>query len=425
MRKIIALAMSLLAILPFLLSNTAHASEQFAISGSSERSFAGEIVTVELVLTHNPGIMALNLYYSYNTEYLTLVSVENKVSDFTMSHDRTTVWDAVGDYKEDGILATLTFAIAEDTPVGEYPVMLYFLSGANADFEEVNAITYPGTITVETAQTESLTISGNHVQSAAGKIAIVDIAITNNPGIMALNLYYSYNSEYLTLLSVENKVSDFTMSHDRTTVWDALGDYSGNGTLAVLTFAVAEDTPAGDYPVSIHFLSGANAAFEEVYGVTDPGFITVVAEQTGVQISGAVISRGEETDAVNLELYSGDQLIRSVTTSGTNGTYCFTKASAGEYLLRASKANHVTREYSITVGTTDVSQDVLLRLLGDVNGDGRISVGDTARLYAHIRGVDTFNDDYVLRCANVNGDKYVNIGDTARLYSYIRGTNPL
>ncbi len=57
---------------------------------------------------------------------------------------------------------------------------------------------------------------------------------------------------------------------------------------------------------------------------------------------------------------------------------------------------------------------------GDVNGDGKMNIGDVARIYAHVKGASVIVDDDTLICADITGDGTVNIGDVARLYGYIR-----
>jgi hypothetical protein len=61
------------------------------------------------------------------------------------------VFDAIANHTADGVIATLVFEIAEDAPVGEYPVQLRFMSGSTEDFEAVVMTNAATTITVESA----------------------------------------------------------------------------------------------------------------------------------------------------------------------------------------------------------------------------------------------------------------------------------
>ena len=88
-------------------------------------------------------------------------------------------------------------------------------------------------------------------------------------------------------------------------------------------------------------------------------------------------------------------------------------------LLGADKA-----EYTVTVGSSNVVQDVEIWLLGDVTGDGKVNAKDHSRLYAHINKTNLL-EGYALLCADVTGDGKVNAKDHSRLYAHISKTNPL
>ena len=149
-RKIWAIVLSVLILITTIIpSPYTNAAGEFAITGNAVNVKAGEKVSIDVSLVNNPGISAINLYYTYDTNYLTLKNVENKVSKFTMTNDVTTVWDAASNYAEDGVLATLTFEVAKQTPSGDYMVGINFLSASNDSFQSVTAQTTSATITVQ------------------------------------------------------------------------------------------------------------------------------------------------------------------------------------------------------------------------------------------------------------------------------------
>ena len=61
---------------------------------------------------------------------------------------------------------------------------------------------------------------------------------------------------------------------------------------------------------------------------------------------------------------------------------------------------------------------------GDINGDGKVNVGDVSRLYSHIRGVRLITEEDALSRADLTGDGKIKIGDTARVYALVRSTVP-
>ena len=62
----------------------------------------------------------------------------------------------------------------------------------------------------------------------------------------------------------------------------------------------------------------------------------------------------------------------------------------------------------------------LAHLQGDITGDGRVNMGDVAKIYAHIKGSAPLTEDYQLLCADFTGDGRINVGDTAKVYSKIK-----
>ena len=157
-------------------------------------------------------------------------------------------------------------------------------------------------------------------------------------------------------------------------------------------------------------------------------------ETVGYGVSGNAESFNSGTDPVTIQLIeSGATEAKYVTTvsggaqSGNKYTaaYSFSDVPTGTYTMKVMKQNHVTREYTITVGAEAVTQDVEIWLKGDVTGDGKITATDYSRLYAHLNNVKVLTDDYALKCADVTGDGRVTSTDYSRLYAHLNGSKPL
>ena len=265
-------------------------------------------------------------------------------------------------------------------------------------------------------------IRGSQATAGAGEEVTVEIALENNPGISALNLYYIYDKDILTLTQVENKVSAFTMTNDVTTVWDAASNYTQDGTLATLTFEVAENAPAGDYEIQLYFISAANDEFEAVQAATVSATVTV--GDKGNTLEGTVTSFGNAEDEVALELFEAgsDTACQSVTVSGNTAAYSLSNVAQGTYTLRVSKKNHVTRVYELN--TDAAVPEIKLCLIGDVTGDGRINVADTSKVYSYVKGTAPLTD-YAFACGDVDGNGKINVADTSKVYGHVKGTKPL
>ncbi len=147
----------------------------------------------------------------------------------------------------------------------------------------------------------------------------------------------------------------------------------------------------------------------------------------GVTVSDTVVSYGDEAEAVTIELWQdGKEAASYVTTvSGNNAAYAIDAIAAGTYTVKVMKKNHVTREYGITVGDTAVTQDVKIHLLGDINGDGKVTTIDYIRAYSHAKGSASLSE-YELKCADtVKQDGTVATADAMRIYAHAKGTASL
>ena len=105
--------------------------------------------------------------------------------------------------------------------------------------------------------------------------------------------------------------------------------------------------------------------------------------------------------------------------------YDIPSVAAGTYTVQVSKKNHVTREYTVTVGSDVKTLNAEIRLLGDVNGDGRVNAMDCTRLFKHVNKTQQLTDPYALKCAETNGDGRVNAMDCTRLFKHVNKTQLL
>ena len=146
----------------------------------------------------------------------------------------------------------------------------------------------------------------------------------------------------------------------------------------------------------------------------------------GSTVSGTVTSYGSASEAVTVTLLQGTSEVATKTLTGASGTvpysqsYAFPAVPAGEYTLKVEKKGHAPWTEKITVGSSNVTKDVTVYLIGDVNRDGKIDANDMQRIYAHISGENVFSD---LAQGDVNGDGKVDANDMQRIYAHISGEN--
>ena len=78
----------------------------------------------------------------------------------------------------------------------------------------------------------------------------------------------------------------------------------------------------------------------------------------------------------------------------------------------------------ISVMPLSVNATSITYIRGDVNGDGKISISDYAKVKSHILGVARVDNEY-LKAADANGDGKVSIADYAKIKSHILGTSKI
>ena len=161
------------------------------------------------------------------------------------------------------------------------------------------------------------------------------------------------------------------------------------------------------------------------YKVTDPN--------ARGSVSGTVKNYNSAADKVTVQLIQQGQsepAYETIVPSGTKegnqytASYTISGVASGTYTMRVMKKNHVTREYTITVGGEAVTQNVKIHLKGDINGDGKITIGDVNRANLHAKGKSKLTL-YEFACADINGDGKITISDVNRANLHVKGKSLL
>lgn len=177
-------------------------------------------------------------------------------------------------------------------------------------------------------------------------------------------------------------------------------------------------TDTGKYTVIITGMGLYTGSIEVSYSVNDVGY----------DVAGNITSFGSnETDLITITLMTeGNSEPTYCITVGGIGTvkYSIPNVMTGKYTLIISKENHVTRTYKVSVDNKDIVQDLKIHLIGDINGDGKITISDVAKTTSHIRG-KVLLKDYDFAVADINGDGKVTISDKAKINAHMRGKSSL
>ena len=110
----------------------------------------------------------------------------------------------------------------------------------------------------------------------------------------------------------------------------------------------------------------------------------------------------------------------------SSGKFSFSGLVAGVYKLDVTRANYVSRTYTVDVKTDSQTVELSIELhkLGDITGDGVINARDKKILFNHIAGSATL-EDYDLAVGDVTGDGVINARDKKMVFNHIAGTSSL
>ena len=183
-----------------LMNTAAFAVGTPAIIVSSPTASAGETVDVTVSLANNPGIVSMRLSIGYNSDVLTLKKVTDADILGTSFHSNDLklnpyilYWSngaVASDFKKNGNAVTLSFDVAADAEVGDYPITVSY---NREDDDILNAALKP----VEFETTSGKVIVQKMVYDTASKIMTVTsgtaysdvqaiIAVYNNGRFSAL-----------------------------------------------------------------------------------------------------------------------------------------------------------------------------------------------------------------------------------------------
>ena len=281
-------------------------SDSAVISVGTMKATAGTQIAVPIRIHNNPGLVAMLLTVSYDASILTLTGAEdgeifgdgnayfcNNYAD----NPYVLMWEdalSQSNHTADGVLAVLSFNVSEKAAEGQTAITLSVDDESTFDvnLDTVDIAIHNGIVTVESAEVPQGTpsISIGNVIGRAGETVQVPITIQNNPGLIAARFSISYDADTLTLIDVEDGelfgVGNAYFGNDYsampyTLLWeDALSEinHTGNGTLAVMTFAVADDAYGNETKIELQYDPGSffDVDLQDVTVELQDGKVTVV-----------------------------------------------------------------------------------------------------------------------------------------------------
>ena len=143
-------------------------------------------------------------------------------------------------------------------------------------------------------------------------------------------------------------------------------------------------------------------------------------------LRGQVVSFHDDSD-VTVALFADGSAQPQYTTTVPAGeksggkytaVYDIPEVGAGTYTMKVMKNNHVTREYTIVVGSAPVVKDVKLCLKGDANGSGTVDIEDAMLVFYHVAKKSYLGDEGLAAC-DTNADGTVDIEDAMTIFYFV------
>ena len=143
-------------------------------------------------------------------------------------------------------------------------------------------------------------------------------------------------------------------------------------------------------------------------------------------LRGQVVSFYDDSD-VTVALFADGSAQPQYTTTVPAGeksggkytaVYDIPEVAAGTYTMKVMKNNHVTREYTIVVGSAPVVKDVKLCLKGDANGSGTVDIEDAMLVFYHVAKKSYLGDEGLAAC-DTNADGTVDIEDAMTVFYFV------
>ena len=156
---------------------------------------------------------------------------------------------------------------------------------------------------------------------------------------------------------------------------------------------------------------------------------TFTTATNAYKVSGSIkswVATGHEGGTITIELIPSATGAQTLTTTatGTSATYEFSEVPVGTYTLKVSKADHAARTYAVAVEGGAVTQNVELNLLGDINGDGKVTAFDLSMADWFFRSKKE-PTTYQFACADVNEDGQISNVDLAFINSHVKKASVL
>ena len=225
-----------------------------------------------------------------------------------------------------------------------------------------------------------------------GETFTVNVSLANNPGVISMMLHLSYD-DALTLINIgDTGLFPGRVHGDVTDVlfWDygtSSQNFTGNGVIATLTFTLSEEAEPGEYHICLSYDNAEgdiiNIDFEPVEFAVQNGAVTVAAAQP-------------EMHTVTFKDWDGTVLKTQEVQHGGDAEAPADPTRVGYTFTGWDK--------EFTNITADLVVTAQYEMLGDVDGDGNVSMADALTILRMAMDILPVENQQI---ADVDGDGFI------------------
>ncbi len=354
------------------------------------------------------------------------------------------------------------------TPATTTSPAVYYKSCACGEISTTETFTYGNVLPAE----DAFVLSVSDAEVTVGQTVTTTINIDQNPGVAAFGVYVDYDAEAMALESITtnglfatempNEDPAYILAYSTT-------DNTKTGAYATLTFKVLVDCVPGEYAVTLRQENAddfaVNVNSDELPTVLDGGTITVVPKDPLVaHVESATIRSGKtvdvdividensgvaafnfnvvyDTTVMTLETVTSSEMFANVVVNkdnnpptvlvyqtddsyatGTLATLSFLVNDdvEGDYTVSLAETGDAATDVAGVVVPTKYTSGTITvynYILGDVNGDDKVSLPDLVKLARYFAKMETLTETN-LEAADVNEDGKTTLPDLVKLARY-------
>ena len=264
-----------------------------------------------------------------------------------------------------------------------------------------------------TFENEPTIVVGN-AEAVPGETVRIPIELANNPGVVVMGIMVGYD-ENLTLLGFEDtgllpgQLHSTVIENPQPLFWGntTSGNCTENGVIIYLEFKVADDAAPGTYSITVTYdyenYDIYNYDGEPIEFAIQNGAVTVAAAQP-------------EMHTVTFKDWDGTVLKTQEVQYGGDAEAPADPTRVGYTFTGWDKA--------FTNITADLVVTAQYEMLGDVDGDGKVTVADAILVARYaISAGELSNEGNALQLADFNCDGFVNIVDATLIARAALGLN--